>query len=177
MMHRINLPETPPFGLVEAIEAAGVSLNRRAGVWYASDAAAAEAIAAAHDPLPPAKASRLADLAAYRYEQEVGGVDVQGVRIDTSREARNNLTAAVATAQLAADAGQPFSVQWKGLNGGFVPMAAADLRSLGLAVATHVAGCFANEGAVAAQIAALTDVDTVLRFDISAAWAACAPTG
>lgn len=175
-MQRINLPETPPYGLVEAIEASGIAMNRRAGVWFASDAAAAEAIAAAHDPLPPAKAARLADLAAYRYEQEVGGVDVQGVRIDTSREARNNLTGTVAAAQMAADAGRLFAVQWKGLGGGFVTLAAADLRGLGLAVATHVAACFACEAAVAAQIAALTDVETVLRFDIEAAWAACAPT-
>jgi hypothetical protein len=175
-MQRINLPETPPYGLVEAIEACGIAMNRRAGVWFASDAVAAEAIAATHDPLPPAKAARLADLAAYRYEQEVGGVDVQGVRIDTSREARNNMAGAVVTAQLVAAAGQTFAVQWKGMNGAFVTLSAADMGSLGVAVATHVAACFACEAAVAAQIAALTDVETVLRFDIEAAWAACAPT-
>jgi len=171
-MQRTNIPEAPPFGLVEAIEAAGLSIGRRGGVWFASDAAAAEAIAATHDPLPAAKAARLADLAAYRYEQEVGGVDVLGVRIDTSREARNNLTGAVVTAQLAVAAGQAFDVKWKGMDGAFVTLSAADMGSLVVAVATHVANCFARELALAGEIAALNSVADVLAFDIGASWAA-----
>ena len=170
-MRATNLPEELPFGLVEAIEAAGVALSRRGGVWFASDVEMAYAIADTHDPVVSAKAAVLADLAAYRYEREVGGMDFIGLRIDTSREARNNLTGAVVSAQLATAAGQPFAVAWKGVDGTFATLSASDLAALGVAVAAHVAECFAREAGLGDTVNAMTSLDAVLGFDIAVAWA------
>lgn len=168
-MKRIDLPEAPPYGAVEALEAAGIAVRRIAGVWHADDADAAAAIIAAHDPLPAARAAKLAEIAAYRYARETGGADIMGMRIDTSREARNNLTGAVVTSQLA---GPAFAVQWKGLSGRFATLRAAEMAALGVAVAEHVSACFAREAALAAEIEALGTVEDVLAFDIGARWPA-----
>jgi hypothetical protein len=57
-----DIPESPPDGLVEALEAAGITVLREGPVWKVSDATAARAIASAHNPLPALKRERLARL-------------------------------------------------------------------------------------------------------------------
>lgn len=57
-----DIAESPPDGLVEALEAAKIDVIREGGVWKVSDVAAARTIAAAHNPLPAMKRERLARL-------------------------------------------------------------------------------------------------------------------
>jgi hypothetical protein len=57
-----DIAESPPDGLVEALEAAGIIVLREGPVWKVSDPVAARAIAAGHSPLPAMKRERLARL-------------------------------------------------------------------------------------------------------------------
>ena len=57
-----GLPEDPPEGLPDALQEAGLSVSRIGRVWYVSDLAAAQAIIAAHSPVPFVKRAALARL-------------------------------------------------------------------------------------------------------------------
>jgi hypothetical protein len=156
-------------GLVEALDAEGITIWQRDGETFTPDDARAQAIIDAYDPLPHVRALKLADLAEYRWRREIEGVRVGGMLIETDREARGSLTSAVVLAQMAMMAGEPFRVAWKTAEG-FRELDAATLIGAGHAAAAHVAGAFAREAELRAQIEAMHDWREVEAFDIAKAW-------
>lgn len=93
------------------------------------------------------KAEVLAAIAAKRFTAETGGITVQGLAIDTSRDSQNLITGAA----LAADRDPAYSVKWK-TAGGFVELSAAQLLALADAVRKHVQACFNREADLAKAV-------------------------
>lgn len=168
-MTPISLPESPQFGAVEALEAAGLIVVRIDGAWHVSDEAQATAILAAHDPLPAARAQRLAELAAYRWERQVAGFSLAGVRFETDAEARANLAGAALAALLAAQAGDDYSVVWKSPDGP-VALDGATVMAAARQIEAWVRGLFTREAALAAEMLALADWRDVMALDITGGW-------
>lgn len=158
-------------GLVEALNAGGITVWQRDGQTFTTDDARAQEIIDAYDPLPFCRAQKGAELAEYRWQREIAGVRSGGVLIETDREARGSLTSAVVLAQMAMMAGEPFRVAWKTAEG-FRDLDGAALVAAGHAAAAHVAGCFAREAEIRAQIEAMTDWREVVALDIAAIWGA-----
>lgn len=157
-------------GLAEALDAAGIRVWGQDGAYHASDEIAAQTIIENFDPLPEMQRRRLADLAAYRYAREIAGVVIDGVRWDTTREARGNLQGAVVMAQIAMAAGQPFAATWKGQDGAFRTLDGAALITAAMLVGSYVAACFAREAELAAAIMSLADWQDVRDLDITTGW-------
>lgn len=113
------------------------------------------------------KKLRLADLAAKRYQVEVGGCLLNGQPATTDRDTQAKVNGAfVAVAN-----GLPAPLVWKTPNG-FVTLDEITLKAIALGIASHVQAAFANEAAHAAAIEALTDTDAVIAHDISTGWPA-----
>ena len=87
------------------------------------------------------KALKKTEIAAARYNTEIGGCTVDGVTIATDRGSQALLTAAVVTARLDPE----FKTRWKCAGGHFVTLNAMQLRAIGDAVTAHVEACFARE--------------------------------
>lgn len=92
----------------------------------------------------PSQAEQLAAIAAKRFTVETGGIIVQGLPIDTSRDSQNLITGAA----LAADRDPAYRVKWK-TAGGFVELSATQLLALADAVRKHVQACFNREADLA----------------------------
>lgn len=168
-MSPLALPADPPFGAVQALEAAGLAVARMDGVWHVSDVAAAESILATHDPLSAARAQKLAELAAFRWDRQQAGFTLAGTRFATDAEARANLAGAALAALLAAQAEEEYQVTWKSPDGPVVltgPVVIAAAR----AIEAWVRALFTREAALAEQIAALTDWQAVLAVEITEGW-------
>ncbi|MDE4304029.1 DUF4376 domain-containing protein [Phaeobacter gallaeciensis] len=105
-----------------------------------------------------------ANLAAYRWDVETGGVDLGGSQIETTREAQ----AQISSTYSALKDGLVTSVEWKAATGWLVLDLSA-FTPIAQAVATHVQACFAAERAVSTQIDALTDAE-LPGFDVVAAF-------
>ena len=103
-------------------------------------------------PIPPAldelKTAKRGEIAAARYNAEIGGIDVDGATIATDRGSQALLTAAVVSARLDPE----FKTRWKCADGHFVTLDAFQLRAIGDAVIAHVEQCFAREGELCEQI-------------------------
>lgn len=112
-----------------------------------------EEIAAAQPTLEQAKAQALTDMAAKRYEVEVGGIVVGGVSVQTDRESQKRLDVCARRVRENAS----YTVRWKGPDG-FVTLTAPDILAIADAVDDHVQAAF-NCEAVAVQ--AIDDAETV----------------
>lgn len=100
---------------------------------------------------PPTMDERLAQLAAYRYEREIQGVQFKGSLFPTDRDSRSTLIGAVVVVSLGQWVdGSP----WKAADGTFVPMTANDVQTLGLLQAGYVRACYIREAELAAEIRA-----------------------
>lgn len=110
--------------------------------------------------LASAKAAKLAELAAWRYEKEVGGVVLLGARIKTDRESQ----ATVNSAFTSLSQGFITSIDWKADGGVWIQLGLAQITPIAQAVAMHVQSCFTAEKALAAEIAALTTIEAVQAF-------------
>lgn len=115
--------------------------------------------------LAECKAVKLAQLAAYRYEQETGGITVSGVPVDTGRDSQSLMTAARIIAKEDAN----YTVNWKG-ESGFVTLNAAAIIAIADAVRGHVQSCFDNEKAHSDAINALPTPAAVDVYDIATGW-------
>jgi hypothetical protein len=107
-------------------------------------------------PLVLAKRAKLAEIAAARWATEVGGIMVDGTRVDTSRESRALLT----SAEMAAANDSTYTCQWKAASG-FVTLDAAAVLAMAQAVRAHVQACFDQEAELAAQVATAETVEAV----------------
>lgn len=111
------------------------------------------------DTTLPALRFQLKALAASkRYAVEVGGISIDGVKIDTSRESQNM----IAGAHAYVIASGATSVQFKAASG-FVTLTAAEITAIALSVGSHVQACFAVEMDLDFRIDAgtIVDVDAV----------------
>jgi hypothetical protein len=107
-------------------------------------------------PLEVVKAQKKSEIAAARYAAEVGGVTVNGMAIDTSRESQ----ALVTGAALAATLDPAYTCRWK-TAGGFVTLDAATVLAVAQAVRAHVQACFDREAELAAAIDAAETAEEV----------------
>lgn len=115
-------------------------------------------------PVEELRAQRLAELAALRYVHETRGVTVDGLPMQTSREAQASLAHAYMAAQtgLRAD-----GAAWKCADGAHRPLSNAALQALAGAVMRHVQACFDREAGLAGLIRAS---ESPLEVEISQGW-------
>lgn len=167
-----NYPIIPPPGLNEKVEASGIILANEGGVWVASDADAAAAIASSYVPLPHVLAGKEAKLADARWQRETGGFmfqpsgEAEPHRFVSTREAMGPMIGAV----LALQAGV-FSdpTMWKTADGNFVRITAADVVPLFKAFVAHVAMAFVDEAAKQDQARKEPDWKKIDAIQIEAA--------
>lgn len=114
-------------------------------------------------PLDELRSRSRARLAAERWRREVGGIVVDGYRVDSSREARTILYQAV---------GEGYSGAWKWADGSFSGVTPEGLAAVLAAMTAHVAACFAAEASIAAQIDACDDPATLAAWDVTFGWPA-----
>lgn len=85
---------------------------------------------------------KLDALASYRWQKVNGGIEVNGVPVQTDTEARANILGAQALGT---------SINWKTENG-FVTLTAAQISGIATAIGQHVQKCFDAEKTVAENI-------------------------
>jgi predicted secreted protein len=105
-------------------------------------------------PLEEVKAAKLAEIAAARWKAETGGVMVESMTIDTSRESQALVTGAALAATLDPD----YTCQWK-TAGGFVTLTAAAVVAVAQAVRAHVQACFDREAELTVAVEAAETVE------------------
>lgn len=105
----------------------------------------------------------LAQLAARRYEVETGGIDINGLHVETDRQAQAQMNSAYGTLQ----AGFVETTDWKGVNG-WQEVTLDTIAPLASAVAKHVARCFTAERRADEALRDITTVEELERFDIAA---------
>jgi len=121
--------------------------------------------------LAQAQATALSTLAVKRYEAQSGGTTVNGVSVKTDAESLTLIAGAKAYVDAGVASGNSgISVNFKTGEGAFVTLTAAQVDAIAFAVGQHVQGCFSNEAAIAAQIAAATSVDEVAGLNINTGW-------
>lgn len=130
---------------------------------YADDIALYESITEAGQvwtkPPTPAtdvdKAEKLAELAAARYAEEMGGIEVDGILIKTDERTRSILTASMVEVR----DNPVFSLlNWKLSDGNFVDLSALQILSICEAVNAHIAATFAKERTLSEQVTNATTI-------------------
>ncbi len=111
----------------------------------------------APETLASAKAQRLAEIAAWRYEKEVSGVTLDGMEIRTDRESQAQITGAYTSLKN----GLLTSVNWKSASGEFFQADINLAERIASAVAQHVQACFNAEKALAQQVNAAQTIEAV----------------
>ncbi len=108
------------------------------------------------------KPEMLAELAAYRFEFETGGLDLPGgLHILTDRESQAQLSSAFVTLQ----SGLVPDTDWKAANGWEV-VTLEQITPIAKAVAAHVRGCFRGERTVQTAIMAASTMAEIEAIDI-----------
>lgn len=118
--------------------------------------------------LAEGKVQLLGQLAAYRYDKEVAGIDVNGSVIKTDRESQATLNGAY-TASLINPA---ININWKASDGSWVSLDASAISALASAVITHVQSCFTKEKTIANTINSSTTLAQLRAIDFDALWVA-----
>lgn len=113
---------------------------------------------------------KLAELAAYRYEQETAGITVNGAVIKTDLESQAMINGAVAYSNLNPE----LLIDWKAANG-WVQIGHDDIIAIGQAVGAHVQACYTNEKVHAAAINALStkevpSIAEIEAYDFTVGW-------
>jgi hypothetical protein len=106
-----------------------------------------------------------ADVADLRWQKETSGIEVDGISISTTREARAEFK------QLLADAAEASLqvVDFKAASG-FVTLTVEQMRGIARAITAYVQSQFSAERMHQEAIAALTSIDAALAYDINAGW-------
>jgi len=116
-------------------------------------------------PLAELRQTKLAELAALRYQHETAGITLSGMTIETDRQSQALITGAWSFAQL----NPAVLIDWKGTNG-WVQIDAATISAIANAVATYVQACFSNERVLSTAIAAATTIEALNAIDLTAGW-------
>lgn len=107
--------------------------------------------------LERAKQEKLAAIAVWRYRLEIGGVTINGVRVQTDRESQATLTGAL----VSMNEGLLTSINWKDSSGTFVTLTKPELVAVASAVAQHVQSSFDAEKVYVEQVHACTTIEEV----------------
>ena len=110
----------------------------------------------APDPVAEAKKSKAGELAAARYDEEVGGFDLGGVAVATDRDSQAKLMAV----RIKAKEDAAYTVNWK-TETGFVTLDAAAIIATADAVMAFVQALFDKEQAKIVEVNAATTVEDV----------------
>lgn len=107
----------------------------------------------------------LQQLAEYRFNFEVAGLDVGGVKVKTDRESQGQVCNAFVslTNDLVPD------VDFKAVNG-WDTISKAQIQSVAKAVAAHSRGCFKGERKVTEQIEGARTLAEITAIDVQAAF-------
>jgi hypothetical protein len=104
--------------------------------------------------LESSKTQKLAEVANWRYLRECSGVVANGVQINTDRIARSQLLSAYF------GLGENATVDWK-TGSGWITFDKASMLNAITVIEAHVQQAFADEKAIAAQVAAAQTIDEV----------------
>jgi hypothetical protein len=102
------------------------------------------------------KEKKRAEIAAARYEAEIGGMEFAGMTVATDRQSQGLITGAT----LKAVQDETYTCRWK-TAAGFVTLDAATVQAVADAVRVHVQTQFDREDTLAGQIDAAETVDEV----------------
>ena len=116
------------------------------------------------ETLESVKAEKRAEIAAWRYEKEVGGVVLNGISINTERDSQ----AIIGNTLLSMREGLVQSVNWKTADGTFVPLGPAEIEAIAGAVVAHVQACFNAEAMLLAEVAAAQTIEAVRAIELPA---------
>jgi hypothetical protein len=132
---------------------------RRTGWTVKSDKVVAEYVI---EPisLDQIKAAARARAALRRWQAEIDGIEVMGVRVDTGRESQ----AMLAGANLLATMYPDMTIDWK-TDDGWVQLSAAQIIGLSSAVGLHVQACFTRERMISELIDAADNPAAVRRAE------------
>ncbi len=112
-------------------------------------------------PLRQAKDRKLAEIATWRYAQEVGGMNFRETRIPTDRASQASIT----RAYVSLSQGLIESMDLKLGNGHWMSLDLPEIQVLATLLEEHVQSCFTAERNLAAQVEAFNkewDVDTMV---------------
>lgn len=116
-------------------------------------------------PAAEIRADLLAELSAYRWQVETGGITLpSGIEVATDDRSKALINGALESLER----GYYTSTDFKAANGTFT-LTLAEMAPLAEAVSIHVRDCFSAESAVTSQINALTDPE-LAGFDVIAAF-------
>ena len=113
------------------------------------------------------KSQKLQDLAARRYQAEVGGTTLGNTLIATDRSTQGKITAAYVKASV-----EPtYTIDsWKAPDKTFSPLDAATIIAIADAIEKHVQDCFSHEAVLTNQVTAATTGSELDAVDIGAGW-------
>jgi len=97
-------------------------------------------------------------VASIRYDNEIKGISVQGISVDTGRDSQG----LIAGACLAAVIDPTYSVNWKASGGTFIQLSAMQIIGVATAVRAHVQACFDREHQLLLAIADETFTESML---------------
>lgn len=112
------------------------------------------------------KATKLAALAARRWQAETGGIVVGGLSVKTDEDTQRKITGAYVQALQ----NPSFTVKWKIATGVFVTLDDATILVIGDAVTAHIQSCFDKEADLTADILAAADEAALDALDIESGW-------
>ena len=115
--------------------------------------------------LDMAKATKLEELAALRYEKETSGVTFGGATILTDGGSQAKLTGAWVRVQRFPET----RINWKGASG-WSEIGKAEVEAVCDVVSRHVQHCFDNERIHSENIMALVTIEEVDVYDINVGW-------
>lgn len=120
--------------------------------------------------LEDTRTARLADLAALRWagQQTMAWADRQAPADDVTL---GRIMAAYQRAQISGS-DMTTTVRWKFGAGDFADLSINDLVAYGVAIGTHMQGCYDHEADLSAQLLAAPDRDSLIAIDITAGWPA-----
>jgi len=95
-----------------------------------------------------------------RYDEEVGGVELNGAFIDTDRTAQTR----IAQAKTLVDTDPAISVDWKAAGNQWTTLDAQTITTIALAIGRHVQQCFTKEKKLHEQIEQAETIDDVLSI-------------
>lgn len=107
------------------------------------------------------KRDKLAALAAWRYDREIGGITVAGARIDTDRQSQATITGTLVAMRENLTA----AVDWKTADGAFVTLTLPQIAAVAAAVVAHVQACFTAEALLAAEINAAETAEDLAAIE------------
>lgn len=152
-----------PGGTVVALDAAAEAAALAGFALEVVDGAVAGALAGV-------RARKWEAAKAARDAAEFGGCETPSGRADTSRDSIMRLNGAVAAAQIALAAGQPFSVDWTLADNSVVALDAPAMVALGLAAMAHIVACHEHGRALRLAIADAADLAALAGIDVTAGW-------